>query len=67
MVCRSHCSGFIAVKALGLKDCENIAEQVESGKITAKSAAFGTGVGAAHGAIDGDIGHSAAHGAVTGY
>lgn len=49
-----------------LADCENIAEQVASGKITAKSAAFGTGVGAAHGAIDGDIGHSAAHGAVTG-
>ena len=49
-----------------LADCENIAEQVESGKITAKSAAFGTGVGAAHGAIDGDIGNSAAHGAVTG-
>ena len=49
-----------------LDQCEDIAEQVESGKITAKSAAFGTGVGAAHGAIDGDIGHSAAHGAVTG-
>ena len=49
-----------------LADCEDIAEQVESGKITAKSAAFGTGVGAAHGAIDGDVGHSAAHGAVTG-
>jgi hypothetical protein len=49
-----------------LEQCEDIAEQVESGKITAKSAAFGTGVGAAHGAIDGDIGHSAAHGAITG-
>lgn len=49
-----------------LEDCEHIAEQVQSGQITAKSAAFGTGVGAAHGAIDGDIGHSAAHGAVTG-
>lgn len=49
-----------------LDQCEHIAEQVESGKITAKSAAFGTGVGAAHGAIDGDIGNSAAHGAVTG-
>ena len=49
-----------------LEDCELIAEQVESGKITAKSAAFGSGVGAAHGAISGDIGNSAAHGAVTG-
>ena len=49
-----------------LDQCEQIAEQVESGQITAKSAAFGTGVGAAHGAIDGDIGNSAAHGAVTG-
>jgi len=49
-----------------LEDCEQIAEQVESGNITAKSAAFGSGVGAAHGAISGDIGHSAAHGAVTG-
>jgi hypothetical protein len=49
-----------------LEDCENVAEQVQSGQITAKSAAFGTGVGAAHGAIDGDIGNRAAHGAVTG-
>jgi len=49
-----------------LADCELIAEQVESGKMTAKSAAFGAGVGAAYGVIDGDIGHSAATGAVAG-
>jgi hypothetical protein len=49
-----------------LADCEHIAEQVESGKITAKSAAFGAGVGAAYGVIDGDVGGSAATGAVAG-
>lgn len=49
-----------------LADCEQIAEQVESGKITAKSAAFGAGVGAAYGVIDGDIGRDAATGAVAG-
>jgi hypothetical protein len=49
-----------------LADCEEIAEQVESGKITAKSAAFGAGVGAAYGVVGGDVGHAAATGAVTG-
>lgn len=49
-----------------LTDCEHIAGQVESGVITGKSAAFGTGVGAAYGVIDGDIGNAAARGAVTG-
>jgi outer membrane lipoprotein SlyB len=49
-----------------LADCENVAEQVESGKITGKSAAFGAGVGAAYGVIGGDIGSAAATGAVTG-
>jgi hypothetical protein len=49
-----------------LADCERIAEQVETGKITAKSAAFGAGVGAAYGVIDGDIGRDAATGAVAG-
>lgn len=49
-----------------LADCENVAGQVESGKITAKSAAFGAGVGAAYGIIGGDIGHAAATGAVAG-
>ena len=49
-----------------LADCEHIAEQVESGKITGKSAAFGAGVGAAYGVIGGDIGNAAATGAVTG-
>ena len=49
-----------------LAQCEDIAEQVESGKITAKSAAFGAGVGAAYGVIGGDIGNAAASGAVTG-
>jgi hypothetical protein len=49
-----------------LADCEIIAEQVESGKITGKSAAFGAGVGTAYGVIDGDIGSAAATGAVTG-
>jgi len=49
-----------------LADCEHVAEQVESGKITGKSAAFGAGVGATYGVIDGDIGSAAATGAVTG-
>ena len=49
-----------------LADCEEIAEQVEAGKMTASSAAFGAGVGAAYGAISGDVGQSAATGAVTG-
>jgi hypothetical protein len=49
-----------------LADCEQIAEQVETGKTTAKSAAFGAGVGAAYGVIDGDIGDAAATGAVAG-
>jgi outer membrane lipoprotein SlyB len=49
-----------------LADCEHIAEQVEAGTITAKSAAFGAGVGAAYGVIDGDIGNAAARGTVTG-
>jgi outer membrane lipoprotein SlyB len=49
-----------------LADCEHVAEQVESGKITGKSAAFGAGVGAAYGVIGGDIGSAAATGAVTG-
>lgn len=49
-----------------LAQCEDIAEQVESGKITASSAAFGAGVGAAYGVIGGDIGNAAATGAVTG-
>jgi len=49
-----------------LADCEEIAEQVEAGKMTASSAAFGAGVGAAYGAIRGDVGQSAATGAVAG-
>ncbi len=49
-----------------LADCKYVAEQVEAGKITAKSAAFGAGVGAAYGVIGGDIGTAAASGAVTG-
>ncbi len=49
-----------------LAHCEQVAEQVESGKITGKSAAFGAGVGAAYGVIGGDIGNAAATGAVTG-
>ena len=49
-----------------LADCENVAEQVEAGKITASSAAFGAGVGAAYGVIGGNIGTAAAGGAVTG-
>ncbi len=49
-----------------LAQCEEIAEQVEAGTVTAKSAAFGAGVGAAHGAIWGDVGRSSASGAVTG-
>jgi outer membrane murein-binding lipoprotein Lpp len=49
-----------------LADCEEIAEQVEAGKMTASSAAFGAGVGAAYGAISGDVGQSAATGAVAG-
>lgn len=49
-----------------LAQCEDIAEQVESGKITASSAAFGAGVGAAYGVIGGNIGNAAATGAVTG-
>lgn len=49
-----------------LADCEYVAEQVEAGKMTANSAAFGAGVGAAYGVIGGDIGTAAATGAVTG-
>lgn len=49
-----------------LAQCEDIAEQVESGKITASSAAFGAGVGAAYGVIGGNIGNAAAAGAVSG-
>jgi len=49
-----------------LAECEDIAEQVESGKITASSAAFGAGVGAAYGVIGGGVGTGAATGAVTG-
>lgn len=49
-----------------LAECEDIARQVESGKITAKSAAFGAGVGAAYGVIGGGIGTAAATGAVSG-
>jgi hypothetical protein len=49
-----------------LADCEEIAEQVASGEITLKSTAFGAGVGGAYGAIDGDVGKSAARGAVAG-
>jgi outer membrane lipoprotein SlyB len=49
-----------------LADCEEVARQVEAGKMTAGSAAFGAGVGAAYGVIDGDVGHSAATGAVAG-
>ncbi|MBT8058135.1 MAG: glycine zipper family protein [Xanthomonadales bacterium] len=49
-----------------LAQCEEIAEQVEAGTVTAKSAAFGAGVGAAQGAIWGDVGRSSASGAVTG-
>jgi outer membrane lipoprotein SlyB len=49
-----------------LADCEHIAEQVASGEITLKSTAFGAGVGGAYGAIDGDVGKSAARGAVAG-
>jgi hypothetical protein len=49
-----------------LAECEDIARQVESGKITAKSAAFGAGVGAAYGVIGGGVGTGAATGAVTG-
>jgi hypothetical protein len=49
-----------------LADCEEIAEQVEAGTITAKSTGFGAGVGGAYGAIDGDVGESAAKGAVAG-
>ena len=49
-----------------LAECQDIAEQVESGKITASSAAFGAGVGAAYGVIGGGIGTGAATGAVTG-
>lgn len=49
-----------------LADCEEIAEQVQAGTLTAKSAAFGAGVGAAYGVIGGDVGHATATGAVTG-
>ena len=49
-----------------LADCEHIAEQVATGEITAKSAAFGAGVGAAYGVIGGDICNAAAGGAVSG-
>jgi hypothetical protein len=49
-----------------LADCEHVADQVESGKITGKSAAFGAGAGAAYGVIGGDIGAATATGAVTG-
>ena len=49
-----------------LADCEHVAEQVESGKMTASSAAFGAGVGAAYGVIGGNVGTAAATGAVTG-
>jgi len=49
-----------------LADCEIIAEQVETGEITGKSAAFGAGVGTAYGVIGGDIGNAAAAGAVSG-
>jgi len=38
-----------------LADCEHIAEQVATGEITAKSAAFGAGVGAAYGVIGGGV------------
>jgi hypothetical protein len=49
-----------------LGQCEEIARQVEAGKITAGSAAFGAGVGAAYGVVRGDVGESAASGAVAG-
>jgi outer membrane lipoprotein SlyB len=49
-----------------LAQCEYVAEQVEAGKMTANSAAFGAGVGAAYGVIGGNIGTAAATGAVTG-
>ena len=49
-----------------LEDCEHVAEQVATGQITAKSAAFGAGVGAAHGLVWGDVGRGAADGAITG-
>ena len=49
-----------------LEQCEEIAHQVQTGQITAKSAAFGAAVGAAYGAIWSDIGRSAAGGAVGG-
>jgi len=49
-----------------LAECEEIARQVEAGTITAKSAAFGAGVGAAYGVIGGGVGTGAAAGAVSG-
>jgi hypothetical protein len=49
-----------------LADCEQVAEQVDTGGKAAKSAAAGAAVGAALGAIWGDVGSSAAAGAVSG-
>ena len=51
-----------------LAQCEDIAEQVQAGTITAKSTAFGAGVGAAYGAVSPHrgVGTGAATGAVAG-
>ena len=52
--------------AQDLTECENVADQLETGKTIAKSATLGAGVGAAIGAIDGDVGEGAAVGGVSG-
>ena len=49
-----------------LTDCEEVAEQVTTGQITAQSAAFGATVGAANGLLWHDVGRGAANGAIIG-
>jgi outer membrane lipoprotein SlyB len=49
-----------------LAQCEEVAEQVASGEITASSAAFGAGVGTAYGVVGGNVGSAAATGAISG-
>lgn len=49
-----------------LADCQQIAQQVDTGGTAVKSAAGGAAVGAALGAVWGDVGRSATSGAITG-
>ena len=49
-----------------LKECTALAEQLETGQTTAKSAAFGAALGAAFGLIRGDVAEAAAMGGVAG-